>query len=74
LRRAVAERDREIADSAWLNRVELWFAEIDRDILARGIFTSVADLRRKILRPVRRYNTAAKRFRCSYANPTRRNA
>jgi len=58
--------------SSWLNQVELWFAKIDRDILARGIFTSVADLRRKILRYVRRYNTAAKPFRWSYADPTRR--
>ena len=40
--------------------------------LARGIFTLVADLRRKILRSVRRYNTAAKPFRWSYADPTRR--
>jgi hypothetical protein len=28
--------------------VELWFAKIHRDLLARGIFTSVADLARKI--------------------------
>jgi transposase len=58
--------------SSWLNQVELWFAKIERDILARGIFTSVADLRRKILRYVRRYNTDAKPFRWSYADPTRR--
>jgi transposase len=58
--------------SSWLNQVELWFAKIDRDILARGIFTSVADLRRKILRYIRRYNTDAKPFRWSYADPTRR--
>ncbi len=49
--------------SSWFNQVELWFAKIDRDILARGIFTSVADLRRKILRYIRRYNKAAKPFR-----------
>jgi transposase len=30
--------------SSWLNQVELWFAKIQRDLLARGIFTSVADL------------------------------
>ncbi len=34
--------------SSWLNQVELWFAKIQRDLLARGIFTSVADLSRKI--------------------------
>src|SRR6476661_7523063 len=58
--------------SSWLNQVELWFAKIERDILARGIFTSVADLRRKILRYIRRYNTQATPFRWSYADPTRR--
>jgi len=34
--------------SSWLNQVEVWFAKIQRDLLARGIFTSVADLSRKI--------------------------
>ena len=28
--------------ASWLNQVELWFAKIERDLLARGIFTSVA--------------------------------
>src|SRR6476469_5466116 len=27
--------------SSWLNQVELWFAKLQRDLLARGIFTSV---------------------------------
>jgi transposase len=58
--------------SSWLNQVELWFAKIERDILARGIFSSVADLRRKILHYLRHYNVAAKPFRWSYADPTRR--
>jgi transposase len=58
--------------SSWLNQVELWFAKIERDILARGIFTSVADLRRKILRYIRRYNTDATPVRWSYADPSRR--
>jgi transposase len=58
--------------SSWLNQVELWFAKIERDILARGIFTSIADLRRKIMKYIRRYNRAPKPFRWSYADPTRR--
>ena len=37
-----------------------------------GIFTSVADLRRKIVRYIRRYNNGAKPFRWSYADPSRR--
>src|SRR4051794_4190519 len=32
--------------SSWLNQVELWFAKVKRDLLARGIFTSVTDLAR----------------------------
>jgi len=30
--------------SSWLNHVELWFASIERDVIARGIFNSVSDL------------------------------
>ena len=32
--------------SSWLNQVELWFAKIERDVIARGVFTSVSDLAR----------------------------
>ena len=32
--------------SSWLNQVELWFGKIVRDVIARGVFTSVADLKR----------------------------
>jgi transposase len=32
--------------SSWLNQVELWFAKIERDVIARGVFTSVPDLKR----------------------------
>jgi len=58
--------------SSWLNQIELWFAKIERDVLARGIFTSVADLRRKILRYIRRYNDDPKPIRWAYADPSRR--
>jgi len=58
--------------SSWLNQVELWFAKIERDLLARGIFTSVADLARKIRRYIRHYNTTAKPVRWSYRNPAHR--
>ena len=33
--------------SSWLNQVELWFAKIQRDVIARGVFTSLAGLARK---------------------------
>src|SRR5438093_12542769 len=58
--------------SSWLNQVELWFSKIERDLLARGIFTSVADLARKIRRYIRHYNTQAKPIRWSYRNPMHR--
>lgn len=58
--------------SSWLNQVELWFAKIERDILARGIFTSVKDLARKIRRYIDRYNRDAKPFRWTCTDPTRR--
>ena len=58
--------------SSWLNQVELWFSKIERDVIARGIFTSVTDLRRKLMRYVKHYNKTAKPFRWSYADPTRR--
>lgn len=58
--------------SSWLNQVELWFAKIERDILARGIFTSVADLKRKILKYIRHYNKTARPVRWTYADPSRR--
>jgi transposase len=30
--------------SSWLNQAEIWFAKIEREVIARGIFTSVSDL------------------------------
>jgi transposase len=29
--------------SSWLNQVEIWFARIEREVIARGVFTSVKD-------------------------------
>src|SRR5258707_9353235 len=34
--------------SSWLNQVEIWFAKIEREVIARGIFTSVPDLANQI--------------------------
>jgi transposase len=58
--------------SSWLNQVEIWFSRLERDVIARGIFTSVSDLRRKIMRYIRLYGKTAKPFRWKYADPTRR--
>jgi hypothetical protein len=35
--------------SSWLNQVEIWFSKIQRDVISRGVFTSVKDLARKLL-------------------------
>ena len=58
--------------SSWLNQVELWFAKIERDLLARGIFTSVQDLARRIRKYIRHYNKAPKPIRWSYRDPAHR--
>jgi transposase len=58
--------------ASWLNQVELWFAKIERDLLARGIFTSIPDLARKIRRYIKRYNEDPKPIRWTYSNPTHR--
>src|SRR5271166_6349889 len=58
--------------SSWLNQVELWFAKIERDVIARGVFTSVPDLRRKLMRYIRHYNKAPKTVKWKYFDPTRR--
>jgi len=58
--------------SSWLNQVELWFAKIERDLIYRGVFTSVKDLARRIMTYIRRYNEAAKPFKWRYDDPTRR--
>jgi len=58
--------------SSWLNQVELWFAKIERDVIARGVFTSVPDLKKKLMRYIRHYNKAPKTVKWKYFDPTRR--
>ena len=58
--------------SSWLNQVEIWFAKIERDVIARGVFTSVADLSRKLIKYIRAYAKSAKPFRWTYTDPSRR--
>jgi transposase len=58
--------------SSWLNQVELWFAKIERDVIARGVFTSVPDLKRKLMRYIRQYNKAPKAVKWKYFDPARR--
>ena len=58
--------------SSWLNQVEIWFAKIQRDVIDRGVFTSVADLSRKLMKYIRLYAKSAKPFRWTYSDSRRR--
>ena len=68
---SVAKCD-DVTYSSWLNQVELWFAKIQRDVISRGVFTSVADLGRKLRKYIRAYAKSAKPFRWTYTDPSRR--
>ncbi|MET0515221.1 MAG: IS630 family transposase, partial [Nitrospiraceae bacterium] len=57
--------------SSWLNQVELWFAKIERDVIARGI-TSTKDLDRKLMRYIRHYNKAPTIVKWKYCDLSRR--
>src|SRR6202035_3756883 len=58
--------------SSWLNQVEIWFSKIQRDVIARGIFTSTTDLSRKLIRYIRQYNKTATPFRWRFKNADHR--
>jgi len=58
--------------SSWLNQVEIWFSKIQRDLIARGVFTSKTDLARKIMRYIRSYNKSAKPIKWAYRDPSHR--
>lgn len=58
--------------SSWLNQVEIWFAKIQRDVIARGIFPSTKDLDKKIMRYIREHNKHSKPIRWKYTNPKHR--
>lgn len=58
--------------SSWLNQVENWFARIERNVIARGVFNSVRDLARKLMRYIRHHNRAAKPIQWAYRDPSHR--
>jgi len=58
--------------SSWLNQVEIWFAKIERDCIARGIFTSTEDLRRKLMAYISAHNEDCRPFKWIYSDPKRR--
>ena len=58
--------------SSWLNQVENWFSRIQRDVITRGVFTSVKDLSRKLMRYIREHNKDPKPIKWKYDDPSRR--
>ena len=58
--------------ASWLNQIELWFSKLQRDVIARGVFTSTADLARKLRRYINAYSKQAKPFRWKYSDLSRR--
>ena len=57
--------------SSWLNQVEIWFARVEREVIARGVFTSVSDLARKLRRYIQAYSAHAKPIKWKYSDPAR---
>jgi len=53
--------------ASWMNQVEIWFSILGRKLLKRGNFTSVADLKAKVLAFINYFNqTMAKPFKWTY--------
>jgi transposase len=58
--------------SSWLNQVETWFSKIQREVIARGVFTSKQDLKRKLMRYIKNHNKDPKPFKWSWNDVTHR--
>ena len=58
--------------SSWLNQVELWFSKIERHLIHRGVFLSVKDLARRIMKYIRLYNKDPRPIKWKYSDPTHR--
>lgn len=52
--------------TSWLNQVEIWFSILVRRVIKRGNFSSVDDLRMRILDFIAYFNQTAKPFRWTY--------
>ena len=53
--------------ASWMNQIEIWFSILVRKVIKRGNFTSVDDLKRKVLAFIEYYNlTMAKPFKWTY--------
>jgi len=58
--------------SSWLNQVDIWFSKIQRDVIARGIFTSTTDLSRNLIRYIKQHHKTATPFRWRFKNADNR--
>ena len=53
--------------ASWMNQIEIWFSILARKLLKRGTFSSVTDLKAKVLAFIAYFNrTMAKPFRWTY--------
>jgi transposase len=53
--------------ASWLNQVEIWLSILVRKLLRRGSFTSIEDLRARVLAFIDYFNrTTAKPFKWTY--------
>lgn len=53
--------------ASWLNQIELWFSILVRRLLKRGNFTSVEELKQRLLSFIAYFNeTMAKPFKWTY--------
>jgi hypothetical protein len=60
------------AYSSWLNHGGLWFGKIKRDLQARGIFSAIPAMARKIRRYIACYNEDPRPIRWTCNDPTHR--
>lgn len=57
--------------ASWMNQIEIWFSILARKLLKRGLSTSIADLKAKVLAFVEYFNrTMAKPFRWTFQGKT----
>ena len=52
--------------SSWLNQIEIWFSTLVRRLLKRGSFTSLDDLRQRLLDFIAFFNRTAKPYKWTY--------
>jgi hypothetical protein len=46
--------------------------QAERDVITRGVFAAVPDLKRKLMRNIREYNKEPRTVKWKYFDPTRR--